>query len=403
MQVETKSIEPELLLLDPNNYRFLDLEQYRRVANLARFAEDGVQDRALALLQTTKSFELDALKDSILTNGFVPLEQIVVEPYPTEGKPTHYLVVEGNRRVAAVKSILKEQRGGASDIEPEKLATLTQLPAIVIRGTSAERASYRQTLMAIRHVAGIREWGPYQQAKLIAELYEKGGNFTKVAKEIGISAREVGRRYRAYKALEQMEDDDDWGEYAHPKLYALFHEAMSVPTVRDEWLKFKDSDYRTHDETATKAFYELLSERRIDDITHDPKLKSARDVRALRDIVERPLALRILLDPERRLQDAIDAASSEALASEESTLEVSLMQALSALRQPAVEQYGNPTRRAVEIWNELLAFTKVVEKFLPPLSSFPAVELPAVKESAPNREGRVEKQEAAIAPSSSRK
>jgi hypothetical protein len=211
-------IDPKELLLDPNNYRFLDVEGYRAV-NRARYAEPGVQERALALLQGTKSFELDALKDSIKTNGFVPLEQIVVEPYPPEGETTHFLVVEGNRRAAAVKSLLAEQKAGASDISSDKLETLKSLPAIIITGTPAERTAYRQTLMAIRHVAGVKEWGPYQQAKLISELYDKEGNFSKVAKQIGISAREVGRRYRAYKALAQMENDEEWGSYADPKLF----------------------------------------------------------------------------------------------------------------------------------------------------------------------------------------
>jgi hypothetical protein len=133
-------IEPDNLLLDPNNYRFLDIDGYRAVSNRARYAEPGVQERALALLQTTKSFELDALKDSIKTNGFIPLEQIVVEPYPSEEKPTHYLVVEGNRRVAAVRSLLTEQRGGGSDIPAENLKTLEKLPAIIITGSVADRA-----------------------------------------------------------------------------------------------------------------------------------------------------------------------------------------------------------------------------------------------------------------------
>jgi hypothetical protein len=70
MQFEPFKIDPDKLLLDPNNYRFHDLPNYRHVANRSRYAEDGVQERALALLQDTDSFELDALKDSIETNGF---------------------------------------------------------------------------------------------------------------------------------------------------------------------------------------------------------------------------------------------------------------------------------------------------------------------------------------------
>jgi hypothetical protein len=76
-----------------------------------------------------------------------------------------YLVVEGNRRVASVKILLKDQEAGAANIQASVLTTLQSLPVIEIVGTGDERESYRHTLMAIRHISGIREWGPYQQVR----------------------------------------------------------------------------------------------------------------------------------------------------------------------------------------------------------------------------------------------
>jgi DNA-binding SARP family transcriptional activator len=187
-------------------------------------------------LQSTEAFELQALKDSILTNGYVPLEQIVVEEYDEDENGQRYLVIEGNRRVAAIKSLLDEFRNAVITIPEDKLATMIALPAFVLGGSEDARASLRQTLMAIRHVAGIREWEPYQQAELIAELYEQEEHqFSRVAQRIGIKAREVGRRCRAIKALKQMENDEEFGEHATPKLYAFFHEAVSIPPIK-EWL-----------------------------------------------------------------------------------------------------------------------------------------------------------------------
>src|SRR5689334_18665722 len=100
MDVRQLSINPDNLLLDPNNYRFHDISGYRPVPNRSRYAEAGVQERALQLLQTTDSFELESLKDSIVTNGYVPLEQIVVEAFDEDNGTPRYLVIEGNRRVA---------------------------------------------------------------------------------------------------------------------------------------------------------------------------------------------------------------------------------------------------------------------------------------------------------------
>ena len=364
MDISSQRVSPTQLLMDPNNYRFHDISSYRPVGTRSRYSEPGVQDKALRLLQTTESFELGALKDSILTNGFVPLEQIVVERF-NDGENPMFLVIEGNRRVAAVKTLLQDHQDGAIDIPEEILTTLRALPVIEVLGTEAERRDYQQTLMAIRHIAGIREWGPYQQAKLVVELYEKDRRgFGPVAQQIGISAREVARRYRASKALQQMEEDDEFGEFASPRLYSFFHEAVSQPKVRD-WLKFSDSSNTSEDEGARRAFYELLSPRSVDGDSLPPKLQNAnRQVRQLKDIVDKPVPLKILLDPEKSFDDAVRAAESEEVDDETGVLEHSLGVALHALRSPSVDAWLDPSPRGREIWGDLVSLVDKVRNII---------------------------------------
>ena len=64
------------------------------------FSEESVQQRAHARLRAEEN--LVTLKKSILTNGFLPVERMVVRPYG-DGDPQKYLVVEGNRRTAAIQ------------------------------------------------------------------------------------------------------------------------------------------------------------------------------------------------------------------------------------------------------------------------------------------------------------
>jgi len=96
---EASDISLSKLLLDPNNYRFLDRKKFKKKASI-RFHEDSVQRATLESLE--QSYQLDELKHSILTNGYVPMERIIAVPYAA--KPGFFLVVEGNRRVAALKS-----------------------------------------------------------------------------------------------------------------------------------------------------------------------------------------------------------------------------------------------------------------------------------------------------------
>jgi hypothetical protein len=365
MQIEAHKVSPSQLLLDPNNYRFHDLGGYRPV-NRSRSAEPGVQDRALQFLIDTPSFDLGALRDSIISNGFVAFEQIVVEAATPTTDPPQYLVIEGNRRAAAIKTILRDHDGGSLDLRPDVLETLRELSVIEIKGTEAERSKYQKTLMAIRHVAGIKEWGPYQQARLVVDMFDNEEHaFGAVAQRIGISSREVGRRYRASKALKQMEEDEEFGEYAEPALYSFFHEAVSQPKVRD-WLSFSDQTYKAENSDARRIFYELLSPREINSETRPPKLQNAnREVRQLKDIVDKPVPLKILADPEKTFEDAVRAAEAEIPQDESGVLEHALGVALQALRQPSIDAWLSPDERAAQIWAELVSVIDKIRAFMP--------------------------------------
>jgi hypothetical protein len=151
------------LLVDPNNYRFQDEPDFV-FAEPSRFHEGSVQGRAARRLRSEGLVEL---KNSILKNGFLPVERIVVTPYPhVEGK---YLVVEGNRRVAALGWIAEDHSAGV-EVSPQVFETLAAVPVLVV--TDAE-PSFVAALLGVRHVSGIREWGGYQRAKLVAQLKDE--------------------------------------------------------------------------------------------------------------------------------------------------------------------------------------------------------------------------------------
>jgi hypothetical protein len=162
-------------------------------------------------------------------------QQIVVIHYDDDEQGNkRYLVIEGNRRTACLKTLLEDSQMAAVDLANEVKESIEQISVVELKGTQEEIESYKRTLMAIRHVAGIREWGPYQQAKLVVEMFEEDrASLGSVAQKIGISSREVARRYRASKALKQMEDDEEYSDFAEPRLYVFFHEAVSQPKVRE--------------------------------------------------------------------------------------------------------------------------------------------------------------------------
>lgn len=203
-------LEQENLLLDPNNYRFQDLDDFVYAAE-SRCHEETVQSKTLQRIRADSS--LLNLKKSILRNGFIEVERLVVRPYPHV--EDRWVVIEGNRRLAAVRWILDDYDAGA-EISESVLGSIRKLPVAIAEEEGPDEI-FRASLMGIRHVSGIDEWGGYQRAKLIAVMRDGLGlEAGEVAERLGLSTHEVNRRYRAFKALEQMLDDEEYGEYAEP-------------------------------------------------------------------------------------------------------------------------------------------------------------------------------------------
>lgn len=295
------------IILDPNNYRYHDVGDYRQVPADSRHLEKH-QDRAL---KTLRQMGLDEVKESIVRNGFIPVERIVVEPYSED--PELYIVIEGNRRVASLKLIQRDVDEGLLDDEDEVFEHLFEhVPCIVVQ--EGEEEYFRHILMGIRHVGGIKEWGGYQSAKLIQELRDDFAlDSQEVAGRIGLSVQECNRRYRAIKALKQMEANEDFGSYARPDMYPIFHEAVSLPKVR-EWLGWNPDKFRFEDDSELEDFYQLITPTEQEDGSgkpKEPKIRTYSDVRELRNILQNGEATRVLLDDSASFFDAVTIARSQ--------------------------------------------------------------------------------------------
>lgn len=264
------------IFLDPNNPRFWS-EQTRNAADVPdqKVPEETHQLRARNRIS---EHGIEELKNSILRNGFLPLDRIVVRELA--GLGDKYVVIEGNRRLAALLT-LRDQISEGTIVEAEisedyleKLKNTTDvLEVLVYSGEQTKDIAWM--LQGIRHISGIRDWSPAQQGKLVAEQIDnKGLSFTQAGQCFGLSAQAVGRRYRSYKALEQMRRDDDFQSKAENRYYSLFEEAVRQKEVRN-WLGWDDEECKFKNKENLKQFYSWicpdeeheLKERRI----HDPR------------------------------------------------------------------------------------------------------------------------------------
>jgi len=300
--MESKEIPISNLLLDPNNYRLQEQSGFALFAK-ERFHLERVQKGTFERL---KKENIKPLRDSIVANGFLQIERIVVAPHDEKGE---FLIVEGNRRVAALMLIKQEYDSGI-DIPAEVVGVLDAIPCLVI-DENGQVDFFRETIMGIRHVGGIREWGGFQRAKLIADLKDIHDlESVLISQKLGLTVHEVNRRYRAFKALQQMQENDDFADYATGTMYPLFHEAVSL-TVAKEWLEWNDNENKFKNEIELEKFYRLLVPVPQDDDAKDldAKIKTFADVRQLRIILPNSEAKKELFRSDRTLVDALTIAN----------------------------------------------------------------------------------------------
>lgn len=339
MKLTEKQVLARDVLLDPNNYRFQDQPDYVRVAP-DRYQEAAVQAKARQRLRGTDG--LMQLKASILKNGFITVERIVVRDL--SGAPGKYVVVEGNRRVAAILSILDDHEAGAT-VDQLILKSIQEIPVLVAEASSQNDLDvFLASLMGIRHVSGIKQWDGYQRAKLVADM-RNSMHLTSadIADRLGMSTIEVNRRYKAFSALEQMQKSDDFGDYADPSMYPLFHEAVSVPQVRN-WLGWDDQLSLFQHADETNAFYSLLVPVDTEDGSRPPKIESHRDVRELKSILSNVDAKAVLLDQYRTFADALATARKDEISGQWRTNVITAVEALDDLGVKEIKAFGASDR-----------------------------------------------------------
>jgi hypothetical protein len=296
----------EDLLLDPNNYRFQDDPKFV-VAAENRFHEPGVQDRAAKSLRDQS---LTQLKNSILRNGLLPFEKLIVKAYPkSNGK---YVVLEGNRRLAAIRWIVEDDLAGV-EVPKSVLKQIKNIPVFLLKSDPSDPV-FQEAVLGVRHVSGIKEWGGYQRARLVVSLRDKFELDTQdIAARLAMSPVEVNRRYRAFKSLEQMQESEDYGPYARSDMYPLFHEAVSQPKIR-EWLGWNDDTAAFENEAELEGFYGLIAPGEDDEgSTIAPKIRTYADVRDLATILRSSEARSVLFDPERSFNEALAIAKGPEL------------------------------------------------------------------------------------------
>jgi hypothetical protein len=166
------------------------------------------QEDVLGLM---KDWSLEELAVSFLESGFWPQEALICVREPIK-KQQALVVVEGNRRLAALKMIHRARNKEETSPKwkelirgypPEAFSRLKSIPYILRPSRESVRA-----FLGFRHVTGIKEWNPAEKSQFIAHLIETEGlTYEQVRKRIGSKLPTVRQSYISYRLLLQMEEE----------------------------------------------------------------------------------------------------------------------------------------------------------------------------------------------------
>jgi hypothetical protein len=293
----SKRISLKNLHLDPNNYRLIHEKEQVDVSE-DKIKDKTVAQRTLKLLLGDKNQNIQDLIDSFKANGYLPVDQIQVRDLQDGG----YVVVEGNRRIAALKYLEGEFEQKSIDLGKLDPAIFNRVPVVFY--TDADEM-HHLTLMALKHISGNKKWGEWNQAKLLEKMhtiYRLGED--EICTRIGISKIELRRSLRALSLVQQY-SESDYGDQFDESKFPIFREAARNSALKN-WLEWDESTFKVTNKGNADLFFSLMSLEPVeeeDDNGHvsfndkylDPAITKRDDIRTLGQIVGDDRALTNLI------------------------------------------------------------------------------------------------------------
>ena len=298
-------VSPRQLLLDPTNPRLITESSQDKKYSTEEICSAETQDYVLDLV-CRKEHDVKRLIDNITEMGFVGgLHEMIVKDVGNGGP---YLVIEGNRRTAALRHLLDK----STSLRPDVRRSIEKIEVKEFKHRKNSEHSEQKVidvLLGSIHIDGPKEWGALERAHYIHRGYLRIlGERTKFRYEIDTS-REAGSSFnmgpkavhkcliicRAYEQLRRA------GVGIEPKHYSLLDLAIKTRAVADTYFEV-DRNACELSEVGIERFTQLVL--RKDAPIHNPKLFNL-FVEVRTDGT--PLELDQVVEGERSPEDVCDA------------------------------------------------------------------------------------------------
>lgn len=195
------------------------------------------QEQIRKYLEGPPHYALD-LVGSIIENGFLPHEPIIVRE---EGDK--FIIIEGNRRLAAVLAVLSDQPGKYPAGVTDRLRDIPVLafPDSAGHGDSEQVLRY----LGVKHLFGFRDWPPVSKAMFLEKRVGSKKDLAQVLRELNITRQEAARYLIPYRltkaakeAFEKVNAEDFWAlaeSFGRKKIKAYIQLDVDTRAMRIKW------------------------------------------------------------------------------------------------------------------------------------------------------------------------
>ncbi len=195
-KTEVKYVGADKLLFDSKNPRMVEF--------------GDMSDETKVINTLWQNMAVNEIVMSILANGFFENEPM----YAIDADGGKYTVIEGNRRLAAVKAILdpdivandgmKRYRDKITPAIKKQLSS--ELPVVVLE---SRESAWR--LIGFKHVNGAVKWDSLAKAEYIAQVHNSYNvPLEDIATQIGDSNKTTIRLYQGLMVLRQAESETEF-------------------------------------------------------------------------------------------------------------------------------------------------------------------------------------------------
>jgi hypothetical protein len=188
----------------------------------------GTTDQTVLAKYIARKYHPIEVARSIARNGYFESEPLIAVK---EGR--HWRVVEGNRRLTALKGLTDPElrRALANAKDWDEIAAEASVPSVIpVVVATAEREVW--PIVGYRHISGIEPWDPYAKAQFIADRVDSDVPWEDVAVLVGENETSVRSHYRNFKVNEQARDSFKIDVREVEGQFGTFTRAMSSIPIR---------------------------------------------------------------------------------------------------------------------------------------------------------------------------